>query len=550
MKRYLYLCFITLLILPSCIFNIQAEQEIFIRVNQVGFLPDDIKSFVVLSTKNLEGNDLEIINTKTNKKVFESVIKNNSGVYGSFRYTYNIDFSEVKENGEYEISIGKIKSYPFRISKTVYNQLSRTLLDFYKIQRCGYTNPYLHKECHISDATSLIVNSDTLKTKLDVTGGWHDAGDYVKFLNTTAYSTYMMLFAYEFDPIRFGFDLNKNNVADILEEAKIGIDWMLRAVYNKNKFVTQVQDLRDHEVGWRMPEDDPLTFDRPAFIGVGKNLIGIYTATMALAATIWKDVLNYPEFAEQCRQSAEYFYSINQSVPDIDKSGSGMYIDKTYEGKLALGAAELYRLTNNKKYLNDAMVLADSAGSDFWWSWGDINSLTHFRLAKYDVKYSDYIKNNLIEFNKRKDENLFGKGAKLSWGTNNVLLGIVLQNILWKKLTNDNSFDSLEAYQRDFILGRNPWGISFIYQVGDNYTQNFHHQISYFKNKLPGGFAAGPASKEFLRSYNIQYETPDKYARFQTDEIYYRDDKADYITNEPTITANATAIFVFGNLSN
>lgn len=550
MKRYFFISFLTLLILPSCIFNIQAEQEIFIRVNQVGFLPDDIKSFVVLSTKNLQGYDFEIINTKTNKKVFESVIKNNSGVYGSFRYTYNIDFSEVKENGEYEIYIGKIKSYPFRISKTVYNQLSKTLLDFYKIQRCGYTNPFLHKECHISDATSLIVNSDTLKTKLDLTGGWHDAGDYVKFLNTTAYTTYMMLFAYEFDPIRFGFDLNKNDVADILEEAKIGIDWMLRAVYNKNKFVTQVQDLRDHEVGWRMPEEDPLTFDRPAFIGVGKNLIGIYSATMALAATIWKDVLNYPEFAEQCRQSAEYFYSINQSVPDIDQSGSGMYIDKTYEGKLALGAVELYRLTNNKKYLNDAMVLADSAGSDFWWSWGDINSLAHFRLAKYDAKYSDYIKNNLIEFNKRKDENLFGKGAKLSWGTNNVLLGIALQNILWKKLTNDNSFDSLEAYQRDFILGRNPWGISFIYQVGDNYTQNFHHQISYFKNKLPGGFAAGPASKEFLKSYNIQYETPDKYARFQTDEIYYRDDKADYITNEPTITANATAIFVFGNLSN
>ncbi len=549
MKKYLFISFLTLLILPSCIFNIQAEQEIFIRVNQVGFLPDDIKSFVVLSTKNLEGNDLEIINTKTNKKVFESIIKNNSGVYGSFNYTYNIDFSEVKENGEYEIFIGKIKSYPFRISETVYNQLSKTLLDFYKIQRCGYTNPNLHKECHISDATSLIVKSDTLKTKLDVSGGWHDAGDYVKFLNTTAYSTYMMLFAYDFDPIRFGFDQNKNNVADILEEAKVGIDWMLRAVYNKNKFVTQVQDLRDHDVGWRMPEDDPLTFDRPAFIGVGKNLIGIYTATMALAATIWKDVLNYPEFAKQCRQSAEYFYSIIHTVPDIDKSGSGMYIDKTYEGKLALGAVELYRLTNNKKYLSDAMVLADSAGSDFWWSWGDINSLAHFRLAKYDTKYSEYIKNNLIEFNKRKDENLFGKGAKLSWGTNNVLLGIALQNILWKKLTNDNSFDSLEAYQRDFILGRNPWGISFIYQVGDNFTQNFHHQISFLKNKLPGGFAAGPASKEFLKGYNIKYENPDKYARFQTDEIYYRDDKADYITNEPTITANATAIFVFGNLS-
>ncbi|MEW6195932.1 MAG: glycoside hydrolase family 9 protein [Bacteroidota bacterium] len=550
MKSLIILCVTVILFLPGCTLNIQAEQEIFIRANQVGFLPGDIKSCVVLSSNNLEGENVEIINTKTNETGFETTIKNNNGSYGSFRYTYRIDFSQLKEDGEYVIEIGKNRSYTFTIGKKVYNDLAKTLLDFLKVQRCGYTNPYLHNVCHISDATAIIENGITSQNKIDVTGGWHDAGDYVKFLNTTAYATYMLLFAYEFDPHRFGFDTDKNNVADILEEAKVGVDWMLRVAYKKNKFVTQVQDLRDHEVGWRLPEEDPLTFDRPAFVGVGKNIIGIYTATMALASRIWKDVLNYPEYADQCRLTAENFYSVYNSVPDIDKSGNGLYTDKNYEGKLALGAVELYKLTNKKKYLTEAMVLADSAGSDYWWSWGDINSLAHYRLAHYDIKYADYIKNNLDVFNKKKDDNTFGKGAELSWGTNNVLLGITLQKILWDKLKNNNSYDSLAVYQRDYILGRNPWGISFIYNVGDNYTENFHHQISHLKKKLPGGFAAGPATKEFLKGYSIEYESPDKYSRFQTDDDYYRDDRMDYITNEPTITANATAIFVFGCLSN
>ena len=66
---------------------------------------------------------------------------------------------------------------------------------------------------------------------------------------------------------------------------------------------------------------------------------------------------------------------------------------------------------------------------------------------------------------------------------------------------------------------------------------------------LPGGFAAGPAPKELLKNYNIEYETYDPYARFQTEDYYYRDDRNDYIANEPTISANATAIFVMGYYS-
>ena len=546
-KILIYFCVLTLL--PGCTAKLQAEPEIYIRFNQVGYNSADVKTAVILSESNLEGSTISLINSKSGEKVYSSPLSNNRGAYGNFPFTYQIDFSALRSDGEYYFQYAQQKTFSFKISKDVFNGLADSLLQFFKVQRCGYTDPYMHKVCHISDATSLIEGKKSVNKTVDVTGGWHDAGDYVKFLNTTAFSTYMLLFSYDFDPAKFAFDTNKNGTPDILEEAKIGLDWMLRAYFDKNKLITQVQDLRDHDTGWRMPEEDQLGFDRPAYVGMGKNLIGIYAATMALASRIWKDKLHYQEYSDQCIKAAENIYSIRERVADVDSSGSGQYLDKNFEGKMALGASELYIATMKSSYLNDAIAYADSANSDYWWSWGNINVLAHYRLSKYMPRFSLYIKNNLAAFNNNKNSNLFGKGADVSWGTNVTLLGISLQNILYKRLTRDNQYDSLATIQRDFILGRNSWGVSFIAKAGKNYTADFHHQIGEIKGRLPGGFAAGPAKKDFIDKYKLNYSKRDKYAKFQTNDDYYRDDKVDYITNEPTITGNATAIFVFGNYS-
>ncbi len=532
----------------NCQTSVKNEPEIFIRFNQLGFLPSDIKTAVVLSNSNLNGKEIFLFNKK-NEKVLSLKFNQSKGQYGKFLFSYILDFTSLNKNGEYYFQFGNQRSFSFKIDDKIYNGLAESLLDFFKVQRCGYTSPFMHEVCHIADATSLIENGRTINKTIDVTGGWHDAGDYIKNLNTTAFSTYLLLFAYEFAPEKFSFDKNKNNVPDILEEAKIGLDWLHRAYFDKYKLITQVQAMHDHDVGWRLPENDPLAFDRPAFVGIGKNLIGIYSATMSLAYRIWKEKLNYPEFANQCLNDAQKIYSIHKQVKDVDSSGTGVYIDKNFWGKLSLGAIELYLSTLKPNYLNDATTFADSAKSDYWWSWGDINSLAHYKLAKIIPRYADYIKNNLEHFNKLKNGDVFGKGVSTSWGTNVALLGVTLQNILYKNLTK-KSYDSLSVFSRDYILGRNPWGISFINGYGKVTSKNFHHQIGYLKGNLPGGFAAGPASKEFIDKQKIPYEINDAYERFQTKENYYRDDRNDYITNEPTIVGNATAIFVFGVLSN
>lgn len=537
-------------LVASAPFNCEASKydPVFIRVNQVGFLPGDMKTGVVFSEGPVESKTFTIINLDNGKDEYSGRLSGEVETYDKFKFCYTIEFSRLRKQGRYIIETAGRRSAPFRIGPDIYDGVVDSLLLFYRVQRCGPTNPILHAPCHLSDVAR-VVGDSTVNGMVDLTGGWHDAGDYIKFLSTTAYTTYMMMFAYEFDPVKFGFDDNHNGTPDILEEAKIGIDWMLRANYSKYKLITQVQDLRDHDVGWRLPENDTLRYDRPGYVGMGKNQIGLFSAVMSLASRIWKNKFNEPAFAGRCLEAAENLYSIRNDVPDIDSSQSGFYQDSRYLGKLALGAIELYNSTHKRKYLADATTYADSAGSDYWWSWGDINSLADYKIAKYVPRFSVYIKNNLLAFNANKNNSVFREGMAFTWGTTNSFLGISLQGILYKNLTGSTEFDSLAVYERDYVLGRNPWGLSFIYNIGTYFPRRLHSQVAYFNNGyLPGALTAGPAPENVLKEYSIKRENF-QYNYFNTPDVKYYDDIHDYITNEPTISSNATALFVFGYYS-
>lgn len=534
--------FVSLLVLTGC--DAGNGKEIFIRINQVGFLPGDLKTGVVFSNINLTGQNIKIINVDNKSVVLKETIKADVGRWGKYKHHYNIDFSELKETGSYFIEIGNAKSFRFLIGEKIYNPVVDSIMQFFKAQRCGPTNPILHDVCHLYDSPVLI--GDTTIKSVDVTGGWHDAGDYIKFLNTSALTTYLLLFSYQFDKEKFGFDSDNDGVPDVLLEARVGIDWLLRCNYSKYSLINQVGDMRDHEVGWRLPENDPLKYERPAYSGIGKNQVGLFTAVMALAAKIWKEKFYDNEYSQKCLDAAKNIYSVRNTVPDLDTNPSKMYQDKNFWGKLALGAIELYNTTGAPAYLRDAKIYGDSAKPDFWWSWDDINGLVYYRLSQKVTRFKDSLKKNLILFNDNKSKNIFGEATITSWGSTNTFLGVALKSILWKDLTGSDEFDSLLFFQRDYILGKNPWGISFINGVGTDYPRNLHSQIAHFNNgRLPGAVSAGPAPKSVLDNYEIKRSNLE-YNKFNSDSVLYFDDKTDYITNEPTIVTNATALFVFG----
>ena len=470
----------------SCRASAGVAVDVNLRVNQVGYFPNRIKLGMVFAKKELQDKTFKLIDVKSKRKVFEGEVNENLGAWGKFDYNYKIDFSAFTQPGSYYLEMNGKKSVPFKISKDIYKSVADSLIEFLQVQRCGSTNPRLHKICHIYD--SPIVAGDNSVKNIDVTGGWHDAGDYLKFLNTSAYTTYMLLLSYEMNGANAEFDNNKNNEPDILEEARVGLDWLVRCNYSKGQLINQVQDMRDHDQAWRLPEDDSLKFDRPAYAGIGKNLIGMYSASLAMASRIWKTRFHDDVYAKKLLALAEKMYALRNSVPDVDQTNSGMYVDKTYFSKLALGAVELYTTTGNKSYLNDAKTIIDKAGSDYWWSWGDINSLAQYRIAKYYPEYGNFLLNNVTNFNNQKNTHVYNEAAAFSWGTTNTMLGIAFQAILWNQLNNSHQFDSLIVTQLDYIFGKNPWGVSFIYNFGTNFSRYFHSQIAYFhKGYLPGG---------------------------------------------------------------
>jgi len=523
------------------------SSDIYVRANQVGFLPRDIKSATVMSKNDLATTSFSIVDAKDNKIVYKNKFTINRGAWGNFPFNYEIDFSFLTSAGVYTIEVADKKYFSFRISKDVYSGITDSLLLFLKVQRCGATKPLLHDPCHLYDSHQIIGAES--EGAIDVTGGWHDAGDYIKFLNTTAYTTYLLLFCYEFDKAKFEFDHDKNNAPDVLEEARVGIDWILRACYKKNLFITQVQDTRDHNQMWRLPENDSLKFDRPAYTGIGKNMVGLVSATLSLASRIWRQRFSDNKIADKWLAASKEIYQIRNGVPNVDIVQCGMYQDSRYWGKLALGAVELYKSTKDITYLTDSFVYGDSAKSDYWWSWGDIDALAQYRIAEHNSRFKNYLHNNLIAFNENKNKMIFGEGTAYSWGTTNTFLGIALQAILWKKLTGSSEYDTLKFFQSDYILGKNPWGISFIYNIGKNYTRKFHSQIAFFRDGyLPGAVSAGPAPKSVLDNYKIE-RAETKESEFNSSDVLYFDDKNDFITNEPTIVSNATAIFVFGEIA-
>lgn len=534
------------MIIPIIIVSCRSLEpdEIYIHTNQAGFLPQDTKTALVLSKNNLSKKTFYILDTSSNNVLLQNTIDSSDYSYGDFDYCYEIDFSAVKKSGNYKIKISNTESYSFEVNETVFNPIRDSLSLFFKVQRCGPTNPIMHQPCHLSDAAKLIGYQSS--SGKDLTGGWHDAGDYIKFLKTTAYTTYLLLFSFEFDDEKFGFDLDKNGIPDILEEARVGLDWLIRANIDGQALAIQVQDETDHSVGWRLPEKDTLQFNRPAFVSISKNSIGYYASVLALAYRIWKDKFYDHEFSSQCLDLAKKFYSLKDNVAEFDSLSSDHYPDKDFNGKLALAAIELFNSTGEKNYLEDAVRFGRLADADFWWSVGQINSLAHYKIAKYFPEFSNYIYKNLQKAKENSDKNPFRLGLDFSWGTNNTLLGISLQSILYKKLTGSQTFDSLSIYQRDFILGRNAWGISFIHNIGKKYPKNLHSQIAYFNNGyLPGGLSAGPAPKTLFNNRDLSIKNFE-YNLFNSEEVKYHDDYADYITNEPTLAGNATALFVIG----
>jgi len=506
-----------------------------IRINQLGYVPDDPKVGRLLAYEDHTGRPFRVVRAADAVTVLEGTIGPSTGAWGSFGYTHTLDFTALHRNGWFRVVVGDTRSASFAIATPPYASIAQTLLDFFGVQRCGDTDPTLHRACHPEDGREI---EGQYIGSYDLTGGWHDAGDYTKFLTTASYAAYLLMLTEEIRPGIAG-DEDRNGRSDLLDEARVGVDWCLRLQYAPGRYVRQVQDNRDHAVGWRLPENDPLFRNRPAFEGVGRSHLGRLAAALACAARAYAP--SEPAWAESCRIAAEEAYAAAESAPPLIECES--YRDTSWLDKMALGAIELYRTTGEPRYLDDARRHADEAGPGYWLNWAKLNGLAHARLAPWHAASIEALEKDLIAYQRQSEAHPWGMAGTETWGTTLIVAGAAIEALLFEQLTGRADYAPLAFTQRDFLFGTNPWGVCFVGGLGAVYPRDFHHQVARLTRRgwLHGAVTEGPAPPAVVAEQQIRLADTDEYAEFQSERGVYHDDRNDYVTNEPTLSANAMA---------
>lgn len=570
------------------------DTDIFIRVNQYGYHPEEGKHIIIFSKQVVKGI-FELVRESDQEVVGKfKATKSEQAGWGTFDYFYTLNLSEVKEEGRYYIRSKKSKtrSSSFSISRDGYEGTTDDLLSFMQQQRCGY-NPFLDIVCHQKDGRSFYGDMPD-STYVDVSGGWHDAGDQLKYLITGSYATAHMLKAYELYPDRFSDKANAlgqpfpNGIPDVLDEAKWGLDWILKLHTAPDQLVHQVADDRDHR-GWKMPDNDISDYGwgpnsyRVAYFATGKpqglnkyqseatglaNLAGRSAAAMALGANIWMEI--DPVFAKKCFRAAKTLYALGKSKEGYQQGNSYSapyrYGEITWADDMEWGAAELFRFTGDSVFLEDAKKYALLAHTDNWlvrdsaahYRYYPFINLGHFVLhglvnASFQDTLAGYYKTEIQNVAERATNNPYGVGVPFIWCSNNLMSSFVTEIILYEKMTGDKQFHQLMLNHRDWLLGRNPWGTSMYTGMprDGEYPLDVHTSVWVMTGKMvPGGLIDGPVFTSIYQNLlGLTLNQEDEFAQFQNDFVVYHDDRGDYSTNEPTMDGTAGSMILMAHWS-
>ncbi|MGE5315223.1 MAG: glycoside hydrolase family 9 protein [Acidobacteriota bacterium] len=580
-----------LALLLSVIITARLHAQIYVRANQIGYLPDDVKIAVAFSHEPAEGRSFELVDIATNRVAFGPVkLPSNHGAYANFQYNYQLDFSSFKKEGRYKVRITGTsdESLPFALSKDAYNTHHESLLFFMREQRCGY-NPFLDEVCHKKDGrTAYGPMPDS--TYVDVSGGWHDAADQLRYLMTSGNAVCRMLFAYEENKGKYRDDYNalgqkgSNGIPDILDEAKWGLDWMLKMHPAPDQLFHQVADDRDHMYGGLPPNDTSdygwgFNSYRVTYFATGKpqglrkyqntsdgvaNLAGRYAAAMAMAYRIWMNDLKDPGYAQTCLRAGREVYELGVKQPGSQEGvpciSPYRYMERTWADDMEWGAAELYAVTREKRFLEEGKRYARLIATTSWmgkdtsghYEMFPFMNMGHYALWKVaDKKFKDtlagYYRTGIEDVWKKAKGNAFEMGVPFIWCSFNLVVDFTTQCILYEKMTKDKSYNHLQMACRDWLLGRNPWGVSAFVGVprNGNYPKHPHNTVSWETGReITGALNDGPVYGSIYKYLSgVRLSKPDEYAPFQSDLVVYHDDMADYSTNEPIMDGTAGATF-------
>jgi endoglucanase len=547
----------------------------WIRINQMGYTPAGSKVAVWCSKEQDTLKYFELIDARTRKVVFHHTAGMAFGAYGPFRQTYRLDFSAFDRPGRYYLQTNNTVSPEFNINDSVYKGAADFCLRYMRQQRSGF-NPFLKDSCHTHDGFP-VYGPDSVF--VPVSGGWHDASDYLQYVTTSANATYHLLAAYRDFPGVFTDSLQanglsgSNKIPDVLDEAKWGLNWLMKMYPADDRMYNQIGDDRDHQ-GMRIPKQDTNFYnhglERPVYFCTGEpqGLLKYKNRSTGIASTAGKfsssfalgaKLLSFqPSYADSLLHKAKAAYQLGLNKPGVCQTAPGrspyFYEEDNYTDDMELAAAELL---NTSTALNFALEepVTPWLGKDTakHYQWYPFINVGHYELAK---QLKGYQKDTIIQFYKSGIEKVWNKAAKNGfyrgipyiWCSNNLTVAFAIQCYWYRQLSGDTKYIQLEQACFDWIFGCNSWGTSMVYGLpanGDT-PSDPHSSLSHLKHyPLDGGLVDGPVYTNIFKNLiGIKLEEADEYADFQSSLAVYHDDFGDYSTNEPTMDGTAVMIYL------
>jgi hypothetical protein len=571
-----------------------ADSTTFIRVNQVGYRPDAPKVAVVCSLDSTRIATFTVLDER-GRTVLSARRATPSPAFGPCVAVHRLDFTALRRPGRYRLVAGGVRSPLVRIGERVYDGAADTLLSYMREQRSGW-NPLFGDSIHTRDG--IIVDSPRAGTFIPASGGWADASDYLQYVTTSANATYVMLMGYRDHPRSFTdhFDANgvagANGTADVLDEARHGLEWLARMFPSDSEMYNQIADDRDHtyfdlpgsdssDYGWGKGKERPVypCTGRPQGLFQNKNrstgwasTAGKYASAMALGAQLFER--RDPAFAATLRQKAKAAYLAGVAHPGVCQTAPGrspyFYEEDNWVDDMELGAAELSALSGDRTLLADAVAYAaqepvtpwfgaDTANHYQWFPWHNNGHYQIWRVARArgdaatQRRMADYYRRGLQAVVRRAG-NGFRVGIPFIWCSNNLMASFATQALLYRRMTGDTQYREYEQAAVDWLFGTNPWGVSMVigYPHGAVTATDPHSAVSakLGVDKLLGGLLDGPVYRSIYQNLKgISLHSPDEYAAFNTGRIVYHDDIGDYSTNEPIMDGTATLTYLLAALA-
>ncbi len=570
-----------LLTVAALLVALLSRAEGWVRINQLGYLPEATKVAVYMGSE--APAQFTLVDAFTGAEVFRADARP-TGPLGQMAATARLDFSAFQTPGAYRIVAGDGTSETFPIGPQVYDGAADFVLNYMRQQRCGW-NPFLRENCHQQDA--IIVYHPTKSGQhLDVRGGWHDASDCLQYTTTTANAIYQMAYAYESNPGAFGDAYQTdgtpgaNGIPDIVDEIRWGLDWLDRMNPEPGEYYNQLADDRDH-VGMRRPPEDQADYGwgkggaRPVYYctgepqqqgrrgGVNKttgkaSIVGKYASSFSIGSRVLEPF--YPELAARIKAKVADAWQTGKDFPGFHQTASivspYIYEETNWVDDMELAGVEMYRLTGDRQYLMEAVEYGRQEPVTPWmgadsarhYQWYPFMNMGHVQLAaEGKEEFVRNLRSGIARVLDRAQGSPFLYGIPNIWCSNNLTTAMLSQCILYRQLTGDRTYEEMEGALRDWLFGCNPWGVSMIVELpkGGTYPLQPHSFIINYKlGNTTGGLVDGPVYDTIFNSLlGISTEGGNNYEEFQPGRMVYHDSTHDYSTNEPTMDGTASLTF-------